>query len=623
MHLKRFRGETVRDALAAGPSGARAGGARAVDRSWCRRAAGAAGRRARGRSDRRRRARRCRNARSARQEVRQPERRTTVTRPGRAPRGAPGFAPAVARGGAAGAADERPARREPPTPCAWPCRHWVAPYVRGGRRATRAVEVFVGPPGAGKTTTIAKIAAQERARRGAPAAPGRGGRLPRRRGRAAAALRRHHRRAVRGRAHAPRDLDAALSDCDAVRCSSTPPAVRRATVAPREYSRVLSERAGVRTHLVLPAGNSASRGVARIIALYSDVAARDRLVLTRLDEGGLAGAISSTCCASAGCRSRISAHGQRVPDDLLRATPRRLAAACSAMRCIGAARHEAPGRTASTGYVSIAVTSGKGGVGKTNVAINLAVAPGALGHRVAIARRRLRSRQRRRAARPRRRGAHRPRARRRKLLADVLVGGPRGVQRLPAGSGVPPLTALTPKQWDRARRRARRDRGRSRLPHHRHRRRHLRQRDRRDPDRVASARVVTSLDPAAVVDAYAVIKLLSTTDPAQEIGIVVNNARDASEAQLVFAQLEVAAVAVPERRLTYFGFIADDPGGAGAGARASGRSSIICRRRRRAAASAFLRRVCPAWRRTTRRASGSLAPRQRRRPASPETPQCA
>ncbi len=36
------------------------------------------------------------------------------------------------------------------------------------------------------------------------------------------------------------------------------------------------------------------------------------------------------------------------------------------------------------GLVSIAVTSGKGGVGKTNVAINLAVALARLRHRVAI-----------------------------------------------------------------------------------------------------------------------------------------------------------------------------------------------------------------------------------------------
>ena len=35
-----------------------------------------------------------------------------------------------------------------------------------GEEAYAAVELFVGPPGAGKTTTIAKIAAQERARRG-------------------------------------------------------------------------------------------------------------------------------------------------------------------------------------------------------------------------------------------------------------------------------------------------------------------------------------------------------------------------------------------------------------------------------------------------------------------------
>ena len=45
----------------------------------------------------------------------------------------------------------------------------------------------------------------------------------------------------------------------------------------------------------------------------------------------------------------------------------------------------------------------------------------------------------------------------------------------------------------------------------------------------------------------------------QEIGLVVNNARDASEAQLVFAQLEVAASRFLNRRLTYFGFIAHDP----------------------------------------------------------------
>src|SRR6267142_2325859 len=41
----------------------------------------------------------------------------------------------------------------------------LAPLV-AGEEGYAPVEVFVGPPGVGKTTTIAKIAAQERARHG-------------------------------------------------------------------------------------------------------------------------------------------------------------------------------------------------------------------------------------------------------------------------------------------------------------------------------------------------------------------------------------------------------------------------------------------------------------------------
>ena len=66
------------------------------------------------------------------------------------------------------------------------------------------IEVFVGPPGVGKTTTIAKIAAQERARDGKRLAPAGRGRVPRRRHRTAAALRRHPRVAVLRGAHAGR-----------------------------------------------------------------------------------------------------------------------------------------------------------------------------------------------------------------------------------------------------------------------------------------------------------------------------------------------------------------------------------------------------------------------------------
>ena len=71
--------------------------------------------------------------------------------------------------------------------------------------------------------------------------------------------------------------------------------------------------------------------------------------------------------------------------------------------------------------------------------------------------------------------------------------------------------------------------------------------------------VVTSLDPTAVVDAYAVIKMLAGGDPDSEIGVLVNNARDLDEAELVFRQLDVAAKRFLNRRLTNYGFIVQDP----------------------------------------------------------------
>jgi flagellar biosynthesis protein FlhG len=71
--------------------------------------------------------------------------------------------------------------------------------------------------------------------------------------------------------------------------------------------------------------------------------------------------------------------------------------------------------------------------------------------------------------------------------------------------------------------------------------------------------LVTSVEPAAIVDAYATAKVLLAAAPDTEIGIVVNSARTAEEATLAFTQLDVAANRFLGRGLQYYGFIHDDP----------------------------------------------------------------
>ena len=210
------------------------------------------------------------------------------------------------------------------------------------------------------------------------------------------------------------------------------------------------------------------------------------------------------------------------------------------------------------GFVTLAITSGKGGVGKTNVAVNLAVALARLRHRVAILD-----------------GDFglgnadvllglSPNSHIGSVLAgdarlpDILVDGPLGVKLIPSGSGLQQLTALTPAQWTQL-----------------------------DDliDGLAAAfdfliidtaagisenvtklaglaervLVVTAIEPTAVVDAYAAIKVMSATSGCGEIGLLVNGARDASDAALVFSQLDLAARRFLDLRLTSYGFIPHDP----------------------------------------------------------------
>jgi flagellar biosynthesis protein FlhF len=194
--------------------------------------------------------------------------------------------------------------------------------LAAGADAHAPIEVFVGPPGAGKTTTIAKIAAQDRARRRARwtlvAADGfRVGAVEQLR------LYADILAASFAVARTPQDLDRVLT------ASRAPLLVDTAGRSPDDHDSqdvyaVLAGRPGVRTHLVIPAATS-PRDAARICDRY-DPARPERVVLTRVDE---ADSVAPLIRVLRERRLSVSflGNGQRVPEDLHPATPGLLAAA--------------------------------------------------------------------------------------------------------------------------------------------------------------------------------------------------------------------------------------------------------------------------------------------------------
>jgi flagellar biosynthesis protein FlhF len=193
-------------------------------------------------------------------------------------------------------------------------------WLAASEERPAAVQVFVGPPGAGKTTTIAKIAAQQRARRGARlglvAADGfRVG---------AVEQLRLYADIIGAPFHVARTVDELT---DAVAASREPVLVDTAGRSPndREALELFSVFAGwpqVRTHLVVPAAIG-PEGFKRMLDAYA-VAHPTRVVFTKLDEADGLGELIEVLRQRDLIVSYLAA-GQRVPDDLEAATPQRLA----------------------------------------------------------------------------------------------------------------------------------------------------------------------------------------------------------------------------------------------------------------------------------------------------------
>jgi len=208
--------------------------------------------------------------------------------------------------------------------------------------------------------------------------------------------------------------------------------------------------------------------------------------------------------------------------------------------------------------LTIAITSGKGGVGKTTLAVNLAIALARFDVRVGIV------------------DANfglgnvdvmfglTPMLHigsvllGEKTLNDIGGATTAGVRVFPAGNGITSLTALPGAHWERLRA------GVADLSE---------QFDYLLVDtgpgigdtalKVAQATdraiVVTTCDPTAVVDAYAMTKLLIAAAPRREVGLVVNMARDAEEARIVARQLALAVHQFLGASIRYYGFIERDP----------------------------------------------------------------
>lgn len=197
----------------------------------------------------------------------------------------------------------------------------VTPMTASEDEFVRA-EVFVGPPGVGKTTTIAKIAARERAGKGRSlamiAADG---------FRAGAVEQLRTYADIIGStfkvARSSDELDRALKSArNTVLVDTAGRSPKDGAV--REHLAALSRHRGVRTHLVIAADTSLSTAT-RIFDSYAEVKPT-RVVITKLDETE---SLAPLCglLRERGIPISYITTGQRVPEDLERATPAVLASA--------------------------------------------------------------------------------------------------------------------------------------------------------------------------------------------------------------------------------------------------------------------------------------------------------
>lgn len=206
----------------------------------------------------------------------------------------------------------------------------------------------------------------------------------------------------------------------------------------------------------------------------------------------------------------------------------------------------------------LAITSGKGGVGKTNVVAGLAMALAQTGQRVTVldADFGLANLDILLGLTPTHTLEHVLRGE--KVLEEILLEGPLGIRVIPASSGIQELTHLDTASELRLLQ------GLQRVAE---------QQDWLLIDTAAGIHdsvvklllaaqeviLVTTPEPTSLVDAYAMVKVVHLRDPHKPLWVMVNNAQSPTEAEETLEQLQAAVQRFLGRELQILGMIPNDP----------------------------------------------------------------
>ena len=206
----------------------------------------------------------------------------------------------------------------------------------------------------------------------------------------------------------------------------------------------------------------------------------------------------------------------------------------------------------------VAITSGKGGVGKTNVVAGLALSLAQLGQRVVVmdADFGLANLDILLGLSPKYTLEHVLRGE--KVIEEILLDGPLGIRIIPASSGIQELTRLDTMSELRL------VQGLQRVAE---------TADWLLIDTAAGIHdsvlkllmaaqeviLVATPEPTSLVDAYAMVKVLHLRDPHKPLWLLVNNGQSADEAQETVDQLQAVTERFLGKQLQVLGLIPNDP----------------------------------------------------------------